>query len=117
MPDSDFGDRLRVAMEAKGLSAASLGSLCGVSPRMVQRLLAGERQPSFLFAQLFAKALGISLDDLADPGLALPEGVTLRKRGWQKGRPRKAVEEGEGKRSGAKSKAKDKGKDKDEEKS
>jgi transcriptional regulator with XRE-family HTH domain len=61
-----FGQRLRAAREAAGLSQARLADAAGMHPNAVARLERGERHPSWHTVQLLATALDISTEQLRD---------------------------------------------------
>lgn len=60
-----FGDRVQILMDQKGLSQAELGRRAGMSRAVINNLLRGTRNPSLLTALTVARALNVSLDELA----------------------------------------------------
>lgn len=64
MPGSSFGDNLRAARLARGLSHGELSSLAGIDIATVYRLEAGDRQPRLPTILRLADALGITGSDL-----------------------------------------------------
>ena len=81
--------RIEAEMAARGLSAYALARLAGVGLATMSRTLAGQGDPSWKTVQKLALALGLSTDDLRDPGLSLVESEPVRPRG----RPRKPAAE------------------------
>jgi DNA-binding XRE family transcriptional regulator len=60
-----LGQRIRAAREAKGLSQVSLAETAGISQGYLSQLEQDEREPSLSIAARVARALGLSLDELA----------------------------------------------------
>ena len=57
---------LKAARERAGMSQSDLARTAGISPNMISRLEAGERQaPTFATVAKLASALGVSLDAVA----------------------------------------------------
>jgi DNA-binding XRE family transcriptional regulator len=57
--------RLRVWREHRGMTAAKLASVVGITPAHVSKLETGKGDPSVPLLRRLAKALGVQLDDLA----------------------------------------------------
>ncbi len=64
---AEFGDRLRAALEARGLTQAEAGRRLGVNPVQVARWLSGVRAPSAPRLAEVVAALGL------DPAILFPE--------------------------------------------
>lgn len=64
MNDTQFGNRLRNARKAAGLSQPALGEAAGVSPQSISACELGKQLPTLGVAIDLAKALGVSLDYL-----------------------------------------------------
>jgi transcriptional regulator with XRE-family HTH domain len=64
----EMNEIIQEKREERGLSQAALGKLAGVEARQIRRYEAGESHPTLPVAVKIAKALGISVDELA--GLA-----------------------------------------------
>ncbi len=61
-----FQARLRELREAKGISPEELAALSGVHAQTIRKLEGGERAwPRLDIAKKLARALGVTLDDLA----------------------------------------------------
>jgi len=60
-----LGERLRAAREACGLSQVALASAAHISQGYLSQLERDEREPTLSIAARLARALGISLDELA----------------------------------------------------
>lgn len=60
----EFGERVRVARERKGMSRAQLAKLAGISRPYLWQLEDGRSRPSLDYAILIASALGISVSSL-----------------------------------------------------
>jgi DNA-binding XRE family transcriptional regulator len=60
-----LGDRIRMAREARGLSQVSLASDAKISQGYLSQLEQDEREPTLSIAARIARALELSLDDLA----------------------------------------------------
>jgi ribosome-binding protein aMBF1 (putative translation factor) len=60
----EFGYRLRKILQAKGVSQHELSELTGISRNMITYYILGKHTPSFYAADLIAKTLNISLDEL-----------------------------------------------------
>lgn len=62
-----FGERLSNLLELRGWSHGKLAARSGLSRRYIGMIISGERDsPSLVAATRIAKALGVSLDWLAD---------------------------------------------------
>lgn len=83
-----FGERLRELREAKGVTAYRLAQLAGVSRQTLSSIEVGRADPSWDTAIRVARALGISLDELAGDDVELPSAEEPKKAG----RPRKEAE-------------------------
>jgi transcriptional regulator with XRE-family HTH domain len=68
--DPGFGPRLAALRELAGLSQVALGRAAGLTHQFLARLERGERNPGWRTVQLLARALGVRLEELADPALA-----------------------------------------------
>jgi transcriptional regulator with XRE-family HTH domain len=75
-----MGTRLKMFREAAGLSQVRLAELAEVSPRTIQNWEYGKRSFDFETAVQLAKALGVSLDELAAVTQAETEPATAKKR-------------------------------------
>src|SRR5262245_47115152 len=64
-----FEEKLRKQMLLKGLNQQKLARLSGVSDSEVSRILGGKSQPGLENAFKLARAVGVSLDYLADDSL------------------------------------------------
>lgn len=60
-----FGQRIRTAREAIGESQMKLAAAAGISQGYMSQLEADEREPTLSIAARLARALGLSLDELA----------------------------------------------------
>lgn len=60
-----LGDRIRAAREALGESQVALAAAAEISQGYLSQLEADEREPTLSIAARLARALGLSLDDLA----------------------------------------------------
>jgi ribosome-binding protein aMBF1 (putative translation factor) len=60
-----LGQRIRTAREAKGLSQVTLAEAAKISQGYLSQLEQDEREPSLSIAARLARALGLSLDELA----------------------------------------------------
>lgn len=80
------GARLRQLREAAGLSQKGLADAAGVPVRTVQNVEQGKCWPTFPVAVAIVRALGVSLDSLAE---APSGGVPERKMG-RRPKPREA---------------------------
>lgn len=69
MPGMRYAEKLYKAMLLKGLNQQKLARLSAVSDSEVSRILAGKSNPSLEYAFRLARALGVSLDYLADDQL------------------------------------------------
>ncbi|MEZ6032900.1 MAG: helix-turn-helix transcriptional regulator [Planctomycetaceae bacterium] len=65
-PDATFGQRIRSARESKGEFQVSLAAGAGISQGYLSQIEADDREPTFSIAVRLARALDISLDELAD---------------------------------------------------
>ena len=65
-PDATFGQRIRSAREAKGESQVSLAAAAGISQGYLSQIEADDREPTFSIAVRLARALDLSLDELAN---------------------------------------------------
>jgi ribosome-binding protein aMBF1 (putative translation factor) len=63
--DRTLGRRIRAAREALGESQVSLAASAGISQGYLSQLEADEREPTLSMGARLARALGISLDELA----------------------------------------------------
>jgi predicted ATPase/DNA-binding XRE family transcriptional regulator len=59
-----FGERLRSLREQQGLTQQALGDQVGCSVITIRKLEAGERRPSVQMAELLARRLGVSSEEL-----------------------------------------------------
>lgn len=59
-----FGEAVREARRARGLSQAQLAELMGVHPDRIRRVEAGRSEPALSLVARLAPFLGISLDRL-----------------------------------------------------
>lgn len=59
-----FGERLRLAREARKLSQTDLGKLAGLQPAAIGHFEKDRRKPSFANIRALAKALGVTSDYL-----------------------------------------------------
>lgn len=59
-----FGEKLREARKARGLTQAALGDLCGLQASAISHFETGVRKPDFDNLCSIAKALDVSLDYL-----------------------------------------------------
>jgi transcriptional regulator with XRE-family HTH domain len=64
----DFGDRLKALRNRAGLSQEALARSAGLSTSNVSKLEQKKVIPSWPTVQALARALGVSLDALADDG-------------------------------------------------
>jgi transcriptional regulator with XRE-family HTH domain len=70
---SHLGDRVRLLRSQRGWSLEKLAELSGVSRSMLSQIERNEANPTVVVALAIAKALGVSLDELASqPGQASP---------------------------------------------
>ncbi|MDQ0102558.1 transcriptional regulator with XRE-family HTH domain [Paenarthrobacter nicotinovorans] len=60
----EFGKHLRAVREGKGLSQDALSHEAGLHRTYVGAVERGERNPTFLSLQKYAKGLGLSVEDL-----------------------------------------------------
>ena len=60
-----LGERIREVREARGLSQTSLADAAGISQGYLSQLEQDEREPSLSIAARIARALDLSLDDIA----------------------------------------------------
>ncbi len=60
-----LGQRIRAAREARGLSQASLAAAANISQGYLSQLEQDEREPALSIAARLARALGLSMDELA----------------------------------------------------
>lgn len=60
-----LGERIQAAREAKGKSQVTLAAAAGISPSYLAELEKDEREPSLSTAARLARALEMSLDQLA----------------------------------------------------
>ena len=60
-----LGERIRTVREARGLSQVSLADAAGISQGYLSQLEQDEREPSLSIAARIARALNLSLDDIA----------------------------------------------------
>jgi transcriptional regulator with XRE-family HTH domain len=67
-----FEEKLRREMILQGLNQQKLARLSGVSDSEVSRILGGKSQPGLENALKLARAIGVSLDYLADDSLDKP---------------------------------------------
>ncbi len=63
--ESTLGQRLRAAREALGESQVTLAKSAEISQGYLSQIETDEREPTFSIAVRLARALGLSLDDLA----------------------------------------------------
>jgi transcriptional regulator with XRE-family HTH domain len=59
-----FGQRLRHARRAKGLTLADLGSQVGRTPSVLSLIENGKREPRLSLVEQLAAALGVPVSDL-----------------------------------------------------
>ena len=64
MPDLALPNRIRELRDARGISAAALGALVGMSQPQVTRLEKGDRRLKYDQAAIIAQALGVAVTDL-----------------------------------------------------
>ena len=64
-PEQTLGQRLRMAREALGESQVNLAVAAEISQGYLSQIETDEREPTFSIAVRLARALGISLDELA----------------------------------------------------
>lgn len=62
--DGGFGDRLRLAREARGLNQTELAQRAGLQPAAIGHFEKERRKPSFANIRALAKALNVSSDYL-----------------------------------------------------
>lgn len=67
---SNFGEKLRIAREALGLTQEKLGLMLGTSKQVVSTYETGTRTPKINYASQYAKALNIPLDFLLNDNIA-----------------------------------------------
>jgi len=60
-----FGGRVQAARSARGLTQRALAEKAGTSDKFLSRIETGHAMPSVLVASRIARALGVSLDELA----------------------------------------------------
>lgn len=60
-----FAKRLRELRETKGMTATALAAAVGVTRAAISRIEGGDAQPSWDLAVRIARALNVSLDELA----------------------------------------------------
>ena len=65
MGHQTVGQRIRAAREALGASLVNVATAAGISPSYLSQLEQDEREPALSIAARLARALRISLDDLA----------------------------------------------------
>lgn len=63
--DNAFGKNLEIKRKEKNLSQGGLEERSGISQSHISCLERGVKQPTLIVAQKLARALGVSLDDLA----------------------------------------------------
>lgn len=73
--DDGFGDRLRLAREARNLNQTELAQRAGLQPAAIGHFEKGRRKPSFANIRALAKALHVSSDFLLGRVASL-EGAT-----------------------------------------
>jgi transcriptional regulator with XRE-family HTH domain len=61
----EMHDVIRQRRDDLGLSQSDLAAKVGVDPRQIRRYESGETQPTLLVARAIARALGITIDELA----------------------------------------------------
>ena len=71
MPSRSFADKLKLALEGKGITAYALAGLADVTQSEISKLLLGKRQPSWKTVQKLAAALGVSCEVFADVDLEI----------------------------------------------
>ena len=64
-----FGDRLKMFRERKGLTQEQLGKLTGSAKSTISNYESGNREPDVAKIKAFARALGISGDELLGTGM------------------------------------------------
>jgi transcriptional regulator with XRE-family HTH domain len=70
---SNLGDRVRSLRALRGWSLEELATVSGVSRSMLSQIERSETNPTVVVALAIAKALGVSLDELAhEPGAGSP---------------------------------------------
>lgn len=62
--EGNFGDRLRLAREARGLKQTELAKLANLQPAAIGHFEKNRRKPSFANVRSLAKALNVSSDYL-----------------------------------------------------
>ena len=62
----DVGEKIRLALEAKGISQKELAKNAHVTEASISRYITGERYPKWQIAKRIADVLDVSLDWLAD---------------------------------------------------
>ncbi|MBS1677479.1 MAG: helix-turn-helix transcriptional regulator [Actinobacteria bacterium] len=65
--NGNLGDRVRSMRTKRGWSLEKLGDASGVSRSMLSQIERNEANPTVMVALSIAKALGVSLDELASP--------------------------------------------------
>jgi transcriptional regulator with XRE-family HTH domain len=65
MDDMEMNDVIRQRRSELGMSQADLAAKVGVDRRQIRRYEAGETQPTLSVAKTIARALGITIDELA----------------------------------------------------
>lgn len=95
------GQRIRAIRLAKGISGRSLAERCGVSPSFISQVEGGQASPSIGSLERLARALGVGISDLFEPGPIVSPYVTRvgqRKRlasTWSRAMIEAVVEPGE----------------------
>lgn len=69
----DFGRAIRYHREIKGMEQQVLAYRVGVSPAYINKIEHGHKIPSVSVYAAIAKALGVTLDELADTGNGLAD--------------------------------------------
>jgi transcriptional regulator with XRE-family HTH domain len=67
-PGGSLGERVRAMRAKRGWSLEALADTSGVSRSMLSQIERNEANPTVAVALSIAKALGVSLDELASPG-------------------------------------------------
>lgn len=60
-----LGDRIRTARQAARLSQTALADAVGATQQQVSHWESGRKEPSLYYAARLARALGVTLDELA----------------------------------------------------
>jgi transcriptional regulator with XRE-family HTH domain len=76
-----FAKRLKELREAAGLSKYRLAQLSGLTRQAISNLELGNREPTWVTVQRLARALGVSMEDLADPEIIRPPEPPRRRPG------------------------------------